>query len=366
MSTFTVQVLELTILPHENADALELAKIGDYLSVVRKGQFKTGDLGVYIPEQSIVPADILASMNLTGKLAGSTHDRVKAARLRGILSQGLVYPVVDNTVTRGDNSISVKIGDDVADFLGITKYEPPIPTCLAGEVFNASGHTLKFDIENYKRFPNVIQDGEEVVFTEKIHGTFCIMGHSPSLNHPDTLNGSVVVSSKGMSAQGLALKFNEANKNNTYIKAFHGVVSKTASFYNNVMECTNGPIFFLGEVFGKGIQDLGYGTNTPEFRLFDIYIGRPNQGRYLDFDEKVAFANTFGITMVPVIYRGPFSKEIMIEHTSGNTMVGDVKQIREGLVVTPIKERSDMALGRVILKSVSDDYLLRKNATEFN
>jgi len=333
---------------------------------VKKGEFKTGQLGVYIPEAALVPDDILESMGLVGKLAGSSHNRVKAARLRGILSQGLVYPVRSGLVTRKDKTLCVKIGDDVSEFLGITKYDPPIPTALAGEVFNAYGHTIKYDIENIKRFPEIIKDGEEVVFTEKIHGTFCIMGISPELNHLDTLNGNVIVSSKGMSAQGLALKFNDTNKNNTYIRAFHSVASKTPEFYRDVMECTNGAIYMLGEVFGKGIQDLGYGVNTPEFRLFDIYVGLPNQGRYLDYDEKKAFAKKFGINMVPELYRGPFSKKVMLEYTSGNTLVGDVKQIREGLVVTPVKERAELGLGRVILKSVSDDYLLRKNATEFN
>lgn len=99
MATFEAKVYRLTIEEHPNADALELAVVGDYRSIVRKGQFKTGDLGVYIPTNAIVPEWLLKKLNLwddgkgKGKLAGSQGNRVKEVRLRGILSEGLIYPV---------------------------------------------------------------------------------------------------------------------------------------------------------------------------------------------------------------------------------------------------------------------------------
>jgi hypothetical protein len=40
-------------------------------------------------------------------------------------------------------------------------------------------------------------------------------------------------------------------------------------------------------------------------------------------------------------------------------------QLREGCVVKPLKETINPCIGRKILKSVSEDYLLRKNATEY-
>ena len=40
--------------------------------------------------------------------------------------------------------------------------------------------------------------------------------------------------------------------------------------------------------------------------------------------------------------------------------------VREGIVIRPVKERCDPALGRVILKSVNPDYLVRGGeATEY-
>ncbi len=96
MSDFKVEVLPVTIEPHPNADRIEIARIGDYMSIVKKGDFVNGDLAAYIPEASIVPEWILRKMKLwdeekgKGKLAGKAGNRVKVARIRGIVSQGLV------------------------------------------------------------------------------------------------------------------------------------------------------------------------------------------------------------------------------------------------------------------------------------
>ena len=93
MATFAATVERLTIEPHHNADALELAVVGNYRAIVRKGQFQTGDLGVYIPEQSLVPDWLIKKLGLEGRLAGKQQNRVKAIKLRGVLSQGLIVPL---------------------------------------------------------------------------------------------------------------------------------------------------------------------------------------------------------------------------------------------------------------------------------
>ena len=55
MAQFEVRVHRVRIEEHPDADALEIARIGGYRSVVRKEQFQDGDLAAYIPESSIVP-----------------------------------------------------------------------------------------------------------------------------------------------------------------------------------------------------------------------------------------------------------------------------------------------------------------------
>lgn len=374
MAEFECKVYRLTIEEHPNADALELARVGDYRSIVRKGQFETGDLGVYIPEAAVLPEWLIIALGLEGRLAGKNKDRVKAVKLRGVLSQGLVYPVQGSTspfpdacthfVSNEDGTMGVGEGDVVTDFLGVTKYEPPIPVHMAGEVFNAHGMTLKYDIENFKKYPDVIEEGEDVIMTEKIHGTWACFGFHP--NHPD----SHIITSKGLSGQGLAFKVNEANAKNLYIRALDGTADSTGATVLDRAHAIFGydmPFYILGEVYGQGVQDLAYGATTPQFRVFDIYVGEPSYGRYISADQLHAHCTALGVAKVPTVYVGPFSRQVMEEVTDGKeTVSGEGSNIREGVVIRPALERYHDELGRVILKSVSEAYLLRKGGTEFN
>ena len=372
MAEFEAKVYRLTIEEHPNADRLELAVVGAYRSIVQKGMFKTGDLGVYIPEAAIVPDWLIQELGLENKLAGKDKNRVKAVKLRGILSQGLVYPVIEEEDAYrldgvDDQYKEVYIGEDVTEWLGLTKYEPPIPTHMAGEVMNAFGHTIKYDIENWKKYPDVIEDGEHVVMTEKIHGTWCCLGYHYDIEHP-------IVTSKGLSEKGLIFKMNEQNQNNLYIRALRATevdgddVVTRARRKNLFGEGV--PFYILCEVFGEGVQDLFYGESVaqrPPIRVFDIYIGEPGQGYYLDHHLMAARCQLLGLEFVPVLYLGPFSKEVMLEHTDGKeTVSGQESNLREGTVIKPLYGREVTDLGRVILKSVSEKYIMRKDATEFN
>ncbi|TXH18520.1 MAG: hypothetical protein E6R03_01925 [Hyphomicrobiaceae bacterium] len=124
-----------------------------------------------------------------------------------------------------------------------------------------------------------------------------------------------------------------------------------------------------GEMIGQGVQDMTYGVQFA-FRAFDISV----DGKYLDYDDKKSLFDKYGVQMVPILYRGPFSKAKVEQFTDGPTTMCDSKVAgtfkgREGIVITPVKERfsSDMSgSGRVILKSVSFAYLERSNGTEFH
>ena len=56
------------------------------------------------------------------------------------------------------------------------------------------------------------------------------------------------------------------------------------------------------------------------------------------------------------------------EYTTGKkTLRTNSNQIREGIVIRPLNERYEDDLGRVMLKSVSEAYKLRKGeTTEYN
>ena len=351
MATFESRVHALGIEAHPNADRLELAAIGGFRSVVAKGEFQSGDLAAYIPEGAVCPDWLIAELGLEGKLAGSKRNRVKAVKLRGALSQGLVYPVRDGCI-RGR---AVGIGDDVTELLELVKYEPPIPIAMQGEVRPVFGATPKYDIENVKKYPSEFQDGEPVVVTEKLHGSWCCLGW-----HPEH---GAIVTSKGMADQGKGLFLNEANANNLYVRTWHAH-EEAFEQARAKLSAPEQAFYLLGEVYGRGVQDLHYGEPNPAFAAFDAYVGEPGKGRYLTFDELREGLGSL-IPLVPVLYEGPFGTAKLAELTDGKTNL-KADHIREGVVVRPLEERDSAEFGRVILKSVSGDYLTRRGGTEFN
>lgn len=386
MSEFKAVVHKITIEDHPNADAIELAIVGGYRSIVRKGDFKTGDLAVYIPEQAIVPDWLIEELGLTGKLAGSKHNRVKAIRLRGVLSQGLIYSLVKD-IDSDDNEYTcmkymnprglkvyadfIKEGQDVTELLGITKWEPVIPLHMAGKVVSAVGQTMKYDIENWKNHPDVIKDGEAVIFTEKLHGTLACFG----LHLVDR-----IVCTKNMCTKAQKFVLDEENAGNLYVKMYNKV---GRHLVDHIAQLTGSDIVYVyGEIFGRGVQDLQYGQSEPQFRVFDIALGKlgkltpefishGNMCTLLDNVDKAFIEKTgesLGVQTVPLLYSGPFSVEVMEEYTDGKeTVSGEASNVREGIVMRPVMERRDLELGRVNLKSVSGDYLTRKGkVTEYN
>ena len=362
MSVFKVEVVKLRVVPHPDADALELAHIGGYVAAVRKGEFHTEDLAVYIPEGAVVPHEVLVRLGLDGKLAGSQKNRVKAVRLRGVLSQGLVASLKTLGIEAGE-------GEDVAARLGITKYEPPIPVAMGGEVFNAGREvTLDFDVQNWKSYPDILQEGEEVVFTEKLHGTCTIVVILPYKDaHPEAFGEkkNILILSKGLGAKGLAFKNNERNKDNLYVRATRALVARIDEVQRDNTDGVVVPNFILGETFGPGVQDLTYGKAIG-FRVFAAAYGYRGDQRYQHWSfVEGSLKARLNFETVPVLYRGPFSVAAMREHTDGKTAMG-ADHLREGIVMVPAVERTVPRIGRVCLKSVSADYLIRKNGTEYN
>lgn len=349
MSTFRVEVTRIDeVLPHPNADRLELMRIRGWKAVAARGVHAAGDTVVYIPEDAVVPPAVLQALELTGKLAGKEHNRVKAIRLRGELSQGLLMPMHVLAALAGAGQYAP--GTDVAGVLGITKWEEPIPAHLAGRAIPWPAWMDKYtDIENIKNFPGVLRDGEPVVFTEKLHGACAAFGVSAE-------DGELFVASRN-----LCLARDAAN-------AYWRVAQETdvAAHLEALLRETGARWATLyGEVLG--VQDLKYGfvNGRLGMRWFDVAL----DGAYQDHGgdaHRLLLAR--GLERVPVLYEGPFSQAVLAEHTDGATALG-AGHVREGVVVRPAVERYDVDsnLGRVILKSVSGDYLTRKGqATEFH
>jgi RNA ligase (TIGR02306 family) len=353
MSTLRVTAEQLIIHPHDNADALELAQVGLYRAVVAKGRFHTGDWALYIPEGSILPDPLIEELGLVGRLAGSAKNRVKAVRLRGALSQGIVcrpQAVDDDLSQAGDR--------DFKDLLGITKWVPSIPVHMSGQVGPAPDLIRWIEIEDIKRFPGIFLPGEPVAATEKLHGTACLYS---------LVDGASFVSSKGFGSKNLALSYDPSNLYWRAIEAYDvpARVARIAELYGAER------VGVFGEVFGRGVQDLAYGANgtgaLPGYAIFDVAVIVDGEKRWLDPDEVADLLIKVELPAVPRLYSGPYDEAVLLDLATGRESVsGTAAHLREGLVVRPAHERYSPILGgRAIAKFVSPAYLTRKGGTEY-
>ncbi|MFD6922199.1 RNA ligase (ATP) [Streptomyces sp. NPDC059944] len=354
MSTLRVTAEVLTVHEHPNADALELAQVGLYRAVVAKGAFRTGEHAVYIPEQSVLPTALIEELGLTGRLAGSAADRVRAVRLRGELSQGIVCR--PKALADTDLARAAAEGTDFAQTLGIVKWVPPVPPTMDGDVESAPGLLPWVDIENIQRYPDIFTEGEPVVLTEKLHGSACLLTY---LADEDRVH----VSSKGFGAKSLALK---ENPRNLYWRAVrgHGVPEAAARLAGRLGARRVG---IFGEVYGAGVQDLSYGADGRReaigYAVFDVSAEIDGEVRWLDAAELL----TGELPLVPRLYEGPYAVGRVLEIASGReTVSGRELHLREGVVIRPAAERySPVTGGRAVAKAVSPAYLTRKGGTEY-
>lgn len=383
----------LDIQPITGADKIVLATVKGWNCIIQKDTFNVGDACVFIPIDSVLPEKLIEEQKLTF-LKG--HGRVTTIKLKGTLSQGLILPL---SILKG---YSVQIGDNVADVLKIKKYEPEVKRiCSPKETYvslwkrlitkeitlrrfaakiigmtydmyfkprkNTNPNFKEYtDIQNQKHYPVLFEKFEEVIITEKIHGTNfragCLQKRPSLIEQWFHLNPKFEFVYGSHTVQKLP----------TSGGGYYGedVYGKIAELYK-LKDLIPPRYTIYGEIYGENkpgaaIQKgFGYGVDKIDVKFFDVKY----DGKYLDWQQFEKFCGERNLPIVPVLYRGPYSSEILKECTDGNTVISDVMknkldQIREGCVVKPLLEAYSNQAGRKILKSVSAVYLLLQHKTK--
>lgn len=356
------------ILPHPNADKLEITYVmdGAYQVVIGKGNFKTGDLAVYVQPDSVVPQTEPFKfiwgdhVGLDGTVP-ERRRRITVKKLRKEYSEGLLVPMGDFaeqlfTTNRTD-------GDDVSDLLGITHYDPDTTVSTQADTSNAPKTKLRYpktlkgwfffilhklglrshptdamtvsfqsptyDVENQKNYRKAFKAGEQVLVTEKIHGSnwraLCVDNEMYVGSHYQWKK-------RGDNAWWKALT--------PEIEAF--------CFQNQ------GAV-----VFGELTPTQGgysYGQDAPTVFPFDVH--RDTEAALSVYN----WAGNEGLTnTVPIIYAGPYDESLIEGWSTGKSLVPGAKNIREGCVIRTVPERYERGLGRVQLKVVSKEFLEKEN-----
>ncbi|MFW9853347.1 MAG: RNA ligase (ATP), partial [Candidatus Thorarchaeota archaeon] len=265
---------------HPNADRLEIAVIDGWRCIVKKGEFKRGDSGLFFEIDSFLPIrdefEFLRSgstfkrMTVDGKEI--TGFRLRTMKLRGVLSQGLLVPLSMFP------EIDFSEDKDYSDDLGVLKFEPPIPAQLSGQVEGMfPSYIKKTDQERIQNLPEYFEKYKDVEFeiSEKLDGSSMTV----------FWDGEKF----GVCSRNLELKEDEEN---TFWK-----VANKLDLRNKM---TNGrKIAIQGELVGESIQKNPLKIQGQDFYVFDIWD--TEEHRYLTSEERFKITSELGLKNVPII-----------------------------------------------------------------
>ena len=317
----------LKLEPIEGADAIVCATVLGWQLVVKKDEFKVGELCVYVEIDSILPdKPEFEFMKPRGM-------RVRTIRLRGQVSQGICFPI-----SLLPAFTTIEENEDVTDVLEIIKYEAPIPPNLAGIM---KGNFPSFIPKTDETRVQVLQK-----LLDKLKNTACYV--------TEKLDGSSVTyyikdGQFGVCSRNLELEISEEN---TLWKIAY------ALDIENKLRALNKNIAVQGEVIGEGIQKNIYkikGQQVFFFSVFDI-----EACRYVDYDAFVETMETLGFNTVPMLetnYLLTSDINALVNKSIGKSVLHK-DAYREGIVIRPLVA-ADYRQSRDSFKAINPDFLLK-------
>lgn len=389
------------IKPIEGKDRVECAIVGGWTVMVRKGQFKPGDLGIYFEIDSKVP-EKEPFMFLEGK-----HFKIKTQKYKTpsgyFWSQGLLMSAEDfgwklhNDTIFMDNGLDDYVieKDFLTEKLGVTyadaddnkrkaksadKYK--LMAQRRPDIFKKKwaqwmmrrnwGKKVMFfffgkkkdkksqwpswvkktDEERVQNMPWILQDKSEWFATEKIDGTsttFTMKGYGRKREFY-TCSRNVV--------------FDKPDKNcyyetNVYTEMcekynIENVLDCLMTFFENANQRDVEFVTIQGETYGEGIQKRDYGLKGHDFMAFNLIVGFKD-GEVKRFNPLVMtiILTDYGIPCVPIVNEyfilPDTVDELLAIATDKSAIDGGM---REGLVF----RSSD---GERSFKAVSNEFLMK-------
>lgn len=323
--------------PIPDADAIERATVDGWNVVVKRGEFKPGDLCVYCEIDSLLPIreefEFLRKSSYRKMADGKEGFRLKTIKLRGQVSQGLLLPI---SILPNEIVSSTGYGDlpgtDVTSVLGIVKYEPPMPANLVGK---AKGFFPSFipktDEERIQNLPEILTNEKETLFdaTEKLDGsstTYFIKNRQ-----------------FGVCSRNLELLEDEQNSLWKFAREMN-LEAKLSMLGRNIA--------LQGEIIGEGIQGNPYKLKGQTVRFYNAFdIDKHEYFNYEDFNKII---NMLGLETVPVIHQGtilPETIDEILKMADGKSVLNPTFN-REGLVFRTRGAK------RISFKAISNLFLL--------
>ncbi len=332
------------ITPIDGADRIELAHVLGWQCVVKKGEFKTGDRGVYFEIDSFLPVReqfefLRPSCYKNTDIMGEGF-RLKTQRFRGQISQGLLLPLA----LFPEIDLAAPIGTDVTDILEIRKWEIEERATTGGTVIG----TLPTDVPHtdetrIQAMPELLEAfrGKPYYITTKMDGS----SHSISIDE----DGLHVTGHNYEYKDDGSSAFYRLMKSRDYRSAMERYMKQ-----NNIKLLT-----IQGEFCAPGIQQNRLRLTKPEWFVFTVRI----DGHRVGLEKMREVAEAIDAFTVPIEETGTDlpahypTVEALLARAEGQYPNGGPK---EGIVVRTLEpEFCPLISGPLSFKVVSNKYLLK-------
>lgn len=322
--------------PIEGADLIEKATVLGWEVVVKKGEYKVGDLCCYIQIDTVVPE------RPEFEFLRERSFRVRTIKLRKQISQGLIVPLPS-----GLGPIWVE-GDDLTDVIGVKKYDKPdnnparyekprMPKVWYKKWFYIFKYNFLFklfpklqrlsrspfpkhlvgitDEERIQNMPGVLSSyaGRRFIVSYKLDGSSITIIHSRALG-----KSKFRICSR---------RFELHDKNNDWYRVFRSTnfdyeILKIVHFFRT------DDIIVQGEAIGK-FNGNHHNLQSEQIRLFNICV----KGKRLLPDEFIEVCRSHNIPHCPLY------KSVTLNHTMAEILAeSEIKDVlnpsadAEGLV----------------------------------
>lgn len=355
----------IDIKPIDGADAIECAYVLGWQVVIKKGDFKTGDPVVYVEIDSKLPDkpefEFMRARNF----------KVKTIKLRGCLSQGIIFPmdILPIAVYKED--------DDVTDIIGVKQYDKDLDEVEFGSSSNGNNSKYKnkyikkllrykffrdllLPSENKEKFPSFISRTEELriqnkpsllndketeyIVTEKLDGTSLtiFMKRLPRRWYQFATRYDFGVCSRNLRLpESDVLYWCVAKK-----YRIHELLMDTIQTMPNVDFAA-----IQGEIIAPKVQGNKYQVTEPQLYVFNFITnrGKHSSGAW----EKIV--RMYGMNWVPILdnhFTMPDTMEELLKYAEGKSQLCDVE--REGIVCRNYEKD-------ISFKVISNKFLLKNN-----
>lgn len=347
------------IQPIPNADRIETATVDGWHVVISKSDnFSVGDSVVYIEIDSKMPPKPEYEFLKSRKYI------VKTIKIRGQVSQGLILPL---SILPPDRTY--KLGDDVTDILGITKYDPELEqeNKVTSKKKQSKNPIIKY-LCRFKWFRKFyVKPNQATGFPDWISKTDeeriqnCARLFEKMKEEGTVLSATEKVD--GTSATFFLRKykrnkyeFGVCSRNRWLRTEDDSYYWKVARKYNiekvlKKLIGNNDWIVLQGEITGQGIQGNKYPASGGE-RLWAFNLKYP--GRKCSTEEMTPILAPYGIFTVPIVtseYHVPETIDDIVEFVKGQSQISPRE--REGCVFRNVAQD-------ISFKCINPNFLLKE------